>query len=64
MGVSKLLADKTLIATSASVASTLGPVQGRVQHPVSSSLMPMLAVGDIAGSVKTGLGEVRELGEI
>lgn len=62
--MSKLLADKTLIATSASVASTLDPVQGRVQQPVSSSLMPMLAVGDIAGSVKTGLGEVRELDEI
>lgn len=53
-----------LIATSASVASTLGCVQGRVQQPVNNSLMPMLAVGDIAGSMKMGLGEVRELGEI
>lgn len=54
MDVSKLLADKPLIATPASVAPALGPVQGCVQQPMSSSLVLTLAVGDTAGSMKTG----------
>jgi hypothetical protein len=54
VGVSKLLANRPLIATSASAASTLDLVQGCVQQPISSSLMPMLAVGETAGSMKTG----------
>lgn len=33
---------------------TLDLVQGCVQQPISSSLMPMLAVGETAGSMKTG----------
>lgn len=54
MGVSKLLANRPLIATSASAAPTLDLMQACVQQPMSSSLMPTLAVGATAGSRKMG----------
>lgn len=55
MGASKLLVDRPPRSASASAAPILGLVQGCVQQPVSGSPMPMLAVGDTAGSVKTGV---------